>query len=561
MSRFSGLLLFALLLGGSQDAWAQNDAVTDARTAMASGDYVRAIGILSESIKTESTADAYIYLGISYAHTREWMTAESTLKEGASRYPQDPRFHNELAGVYLATNDLIRARQSLEEALRVDPANKYATDLLGTVDMSIGRIASALKTWNKDGRPIIGDILHNSHVGFENWTIDKASAFRTGEMLTWGKWKTTESRLRETGMYANVGVDIEPTTSSDRYTAVIRTVPKTNSRALLIVPLLETLIFQTPSLHLWNIGNSGVGLSPSYRFATNRHRAEVGILAPLPLPGILFLEATGTFRSERWDISEAALDTGFDHRFRYESTGVRALIKHIPNYRVELAAGFEYRNRTASGQQPGLALDSRNTGKLLFETNIFPFDGRYRTRLRGEGFIARKAFLSDMDYSGGTVEWNNRYLVDKDGKNTLELTLKGGTSRREIPVDDYFIVGIRQHTDNFLRGHNEVSDTGHFGNSPMGTSFTLVSTTFERLIRRMPFFNVLNVPYVDLKWLVFVDGAQTFDRAHVFKEGKILVDVGGGFKLDMSSRVFHLTYGRSVRDGTGTFAAYMGKRW
>ncbi len=231
-------------------------------------------------------------------------------------------------------------------------------------------------------------------------------------------------------MYANVGVDIEPTTSPDRYTAVIRTVPKTHSKEQLIVPLLETLIFQTPSLHLWNIGNSGLGLSTSYRFATNRHRAEVGILAPIPLPGILFLEATGTFRSERWDISEAALDTGFDHRFRYQSTGVRALIKHIPNYRVELGAGFEYRNRTASGQQPGLALDSRNTGKLLFEANIFPFDGRYRSRLRGEGFIARKAFLSDMDYSGGTVEWNNRYLVDKDGKNTLELTLKGGTSRR-----------------------------------------------------------------------------------------------------------------------------------
>ena len=117
MSRFSGLLLVALLLAGSQDAWAQNDAVTDARTAMASGDYVRAIAILSASIRTQPTADAYIYLGISYAHTREWMTAENTLKEGASRYPQDPRFHNELAGVYLATNDLIRARQSLEEAL------------------------------------------------------------------------------------------------------------------------------------------------------------------------------------------------------------------------------------------------------------------------------------------------------------------------------------------------------------------------------------------------------------------------------------------------------------
>jgi hypothetical protein len=66
---------------------------------------------------------------------------------------------------------------------------------------------------------------------------------------------------------------------------------------------------------------------------------------------------------------------------------------------------------------------------------------------------------------------------------------------------------------------------------------------------------------LDLKWLVFVDAGRTFDRADIFNEGKILVDVGGGFRLDTPTRVFNLTYGRSLRDGTGTLAAYVGKRW
>ena len=47
----------------------------------------------------------------------------------------------------------------------------------------------------------------------------------------------------------------------------------------------------------------------------------------------------------------------------------------------------------------------------------------------------------------------------------------------------------------------------------------------------------------------------------VFEQGKILVDVGGGFKVDTPTRLFHVTYGRSLRDGTGTLVAYMGKRW
>jgi hypothetical protein len=559
MRRFSWLVAFVFLI--ALPAWPQTDVLSQARAAMAAGDYARAANLLSGLIASQPSADAYVYLGISYANIREWQRAEDTLRAGALRYPQDPRFPNELAGVYLAANDIDRARQSLKQALEIDPMNKYASDLLATVDMSMGNVEGALKGWNKDNRPLIEDVLHNGHIEFENWTIAKASTFHSGEILTWGKWRTTEVRLRETNIYSNAGLEIEPTPDPDRYTAVIRTSAKTNSTEQLIIPAMEAVFFQSPTLRFWNLGNSATSLRLNYRFATNRHRAEVGIFAPLPLPGILFFEATGAYRSERWDISRPAIDTGTDHRFRFQSTGVRAKVKHIPNYRFELGAGFEYRNRTASGSQPGLALDSRNTGKVLFDASVLFSDRRFRSRIHGEGFIARRNFLSDIDYSGGTVEWNNRYALDADGRNSIEVTAKTGTSRGELPIDDYFVLGVRERTDNLLRGHDTVSREGHYGRSPMATSFTLVNATYDRQIRRLPFFNVLNFPYVDLKWLVFVDGARTFDRAHVFEEGKILVDVGGGFKLETPTRTFNLIYGRSLRDGADTLTAYVGKRW
>jgi len=231
------------------------------------------------------------------------------------------------------------------------------------------------------------------------------------------------------------------------------------------------------------------------------------------------------------------------------------------NSQIEKGAPYTLVLLTASGAQPGLALDNRNTGKMLFEASILPFDGRFRSRIHGEGFMAREELLSDIHYSGGTVEWNNRVLLDEDGRNRLELTVKAGTSRGEVPVDDYFMLGVRQHTEHFLRGHDTVDGEGHFGHAPMGTSFSLANVTYDRVIRRLPFFNVLNFPYVDLKWVFFVDGARTFDRADVFNEGKFLVDVGGGFRLDTPTGSFNLTYGRSVTDGTGTFSAYLGKQW
>ena len=533
---------------------------------MSRGDYAGAARILSATITSQPSADAYVYLGISYANIRDWTRAEETLKQGADRYPRDPRFHNELAGVYLAANDPVKARDSLQRALSIDPENKYAADLLASVDMSMGDVKGALKQWNRDNRPVIGEILHNGHVEFENWTIRKASAFQTGETLTWGKWRTTELRLQNAWIYANAGIEIEPTPSPDRYTAVIRTAPKTNGRGQFVTALLEAAFFKAPSLPVWNIKNTAVSARAAYRFATNRHRGEAGIMTPLPLPGLVFLEAKAILRSERWDISRPAIDTGIDHRFLFKSTGFRIDLNEIPYYRFELGAGFEYRNRSASGSQPGIALDNRNTGKLILHASVLPADGQYRSRIRGEAFIARKAFRSDIDYSGGIVEWNNIFYPDKQRKNSIEINVKTGTSRGELPIDDYFVLGIRppqgpQAPETWLRGHSSISQSGHFGSAPMGTSFTLVNTTYDRRIRRMPFFNVLNAPFVDLKFVVFADGARVFDRAHVFEEGKILVDVGGGFRLETPTRVYNFTYGRSLRDGTGTLSAYVGRRW
>src|SRR5947207_14132455 len=108
------VLLFAVA------AFAQVD---EAREAIDKGEYVRAINILSDAISTRPTADAYLYLGIAYARVKEYQQAEDTLKEGSRRYPQDFRFHNELADLYLTNNDGDAAKSELRRSLVVDPNN------------------------------------------------------------------------------------------------------------------------------------------------------------------------------------------------------------------------------------------------------------------------------------------------------------------------------------------------------------------------------------------------------------------------------------------------------
>src|SRR3989442_9323586 len=97
--------------------------VEEARQAIERGENVRAVNILSAALVERPTADAYLYLGIAYGHMKERQKAEDVLKEGGRRFPQDSRFHNELADLFLENNDVEAAKSELRNALAADPNN------------------------------------------------------------------------------------------------------------------------------------------------------------------------------------------------------------------------------------------------------------------------------------------------------------------------------------------------------------------------------------------------------------------------------------------------------
>ena len=210
---------------------------------------------------------------------------------------------------------------------------------------------------------------------------------------------------------------------------------------------------------------------------------------------------------------------------------------------------------------PELLTDSRNAGKILFQTTIRLVDSRYQNRLHAEAYVARKGFLGDLNYGAGTLEFNNRLALSSGTKaNSLNWTIKAGTSRGRLPVEEYFILGLDTAASHVLRGHT-ASKHGRYGSGPMGTDFALVNTEFEHRLAVLPLFNLANLPYVEIKAEVFVDAAKTFDRARLFKQGKLLVDAGAGLKLQTPTRSLNLTYGRSLREGSSVFYASIEKRW
>jgi len=556
--RTKAISLFMLLFLPAIACFAQ---VEEARQAIERGEYVRAVNILSEALATRPSPDAYRYLGIAYANMREYKQAEDVLLEGSERYPDDSRFHDELAGVYLANNDVERAKSALRRALDINSGDKYASDLLATIDMSEGRVQAALQAWNENGRPIVADILHNYNLNFGSWVVPQSLAFRPAGVLRYSEWKTTERRLWETENFTNVALEIEPTPLPDQYNAVVRTSPKTNTRTDLLWGFLRGAPLKTSYLDLWNIRNSGLNFNGQYRWDANRRRMDGHFKIPLPIASLLYVDFGDTWRSEQWDVSSVIRSEFSDRaRFRYKSNALRMQLKHIPHYRVELGVGLEYTNRAASGDLPQLFLNSQNSGKLEAHTSLRLATDGYQNRLHVKGFLARRSILGDLDFSGGIAELNNRWEISAQRLSYIDWTLKAGASRGQLPLEEYFVLGLDTHPQHILRGHATHRDS-RYGRSPMGAGFLLMNLDFERRIVTLPLFNALNIPFLTVKWEVFVDAAKTFDRTRVMQQGKLWIDTGASLKFESPSHSFNLVFGRSVRDGTGTLMGYIERRF
>jgi len=539
-------------------AFAQID---EARDAIDRGEYVRAVNILSETLARTPVPDAYLYLGTAYTAMKEYQKAEDILKEGNQRYPKDARFPNQLADFYLINNDREAAKAELARTLVIDPDNNYASDLLATINMSEGEVQAALQSWNKSGRPVINDILHNYYLTFGLWVVRDAVAFHPAAVLRYDEWKTTESRLWETENFANVGLEVEPTRVPDQYDAIVRTTAKRNSWSGFLFGLLKGAPAETTYADLWNVGNSGVNVNGNYRWDDNRRRIEGRLKIPLPWPGLFHLELGDGWRAERWDVSPNVRPAFRPYSlFDYKANAIRVHIKHIPHYRLELGGGFEYRNRHAKGSLPQLVTNSLNTGLFNAEVNIRLVDRQYQNRLHLEGFAARSSLVGDTNFSGGVAEFNNRVTLSQDTRTNLDWTIKTGTSRGALPVVDYFLLGLdTTNTANVLRGHTAAID-GHYGSGPMGTDFALLNTDIERRLATIPVFNTLNIPFLTVKWNLFFDSAKTWDRNRIFQPSGLLLDTGAGLRIQTPSHSLNLVYGRSLRDGNYILYGYVERR-
>jgi tetratricopeptide (TPR) repeat protein len=187
--------------------------VEDARQAIERHDYIRAVEILAPITYKNATTDIYLYRGIAYANLKEYRRALEAFRQGFRRNPDDPRFHPTRVRSNFRAGDIEQAKQEIGQALAVNPDDAFAAELLADLEISEGNTALGLRILNERNQPRLLRIGPNYSLSFSDWIVPRSVVFHPGDVLTVGRWQTTQARLWASNAFSHVALELEPSSS------------------------------------------------------------------------------------------------------------------------------------------------------------------------------------------------------------------------------------------------------------------------------------------------------------------------------------------------------------
>ncbi|HET7842170.1 MAG TPA: hypothetical protein VFM21_11215, partial [Terriglobia bacterium] len=140
-------------------------------------------------------ADLEFYYGSALAQSGRFDDARHAFLAGRRIAPGDKRFPVELAGVAFKQKDYRVASAWMRRALRIDAADEYANDFLGTIYFLEDNLEAALKYWNCVGKPYIETVQTDHPLRVRPALFDRALAFSPASQMRLADFETSRVRL------------------------------------------------------------------------------------------------------------------------------------------------------------------------------------------------------------------------------------------------------------------------------------------------------------------------------------------------------------------------------
>ena len=503
----------------------------------------------AEDAPATSAADTYDELvrrGVASGREGKLDEARDALERAVQLAPERPEALVERGGLRFLAKEYDAAITDFERALDRRP-DAYTREMLATSLFLKGRVAAALRQWNRLGQPVVQDIRVVGTERVKPGWVTREVRPSSGQMLRPKHLEGTRLRLDESGLFRTAEPRPVPVGGGkvDLEVAVVERHGLWDHWAEFAARSAVYAFSQKVRLRYYNLLNSGVALSSEYKWEKTQPRLAGGLYwtRPAGLPFNFYLDGV-TARPEY------ALEGPITLRTR----GVAAGVRRVFGARTVVQAGLRARHRTFSRFRFDAPAGDVNGFDLGVERRWLD-----RTRHRFQSalyfFQATEGLGSDFVYPRGLAI--ARYygtIAGADGADMpgamFATQLQWGIGGTGMPLDDMFAPGAASEMDLPLRAHRQ-KRSGVLGVSPIGRGLLLANVEWRQ--------RLVNHRFGQAGIVLFYDGARVSDTAQGPRHTDIH-DAGVGLRVRVKGApILRVDYGWSLTgDGKTALTAGVG---
>lgn len=504
----------------------------------------------------DKNVDLEFEYGSALAQVGRLDDARTAFRAGQKRAPRDKRFPIELAGVEFKLKRPAIAAGYLRRALRIDPADSYGNDFLGTIYFIAGNPDAALKYWNRAGKPFIESVQPDHALRTHPALLDRVLAFSPASVLHLADYQTSRARLAGLGVFPSPRIQLIARPEG-KFDAILNLQERNGFGDGIWQRLISTFSgigYQTIYPEYYNIGGSAMNVTSLLRWDAQKRRLTTALSGPLHGNPRWRYRLGFDLRNENWDIRESF--TGPSRslgsmNLRRESAG--AEIESFNSGRWGWSAGAEfshrdYRSVVAGSTLPaGLLLEGSQLKQLARIHYLIWTLPEHRFAMNTEAVSQIARIWSQPAQAFAKLEGSAeiRWLPQMQGDDyDTQVRISGGGTTGQPPFDELYILGMERDNDLWLRGHVGTRD-GRKGSAPLGTKYFLLNSEIDK--------NIYGNGLATVKLGPFLDTGKIAGGAADLGSRKWQWDTGAQAKLRVLGVGVTFVYGKDLRTGNNAF--------
>ncbi len=452
----------------------------------------------------------------------------------------------ELAGLRFSESRWMEARDLALSAVRLEPRDVGAWQILAASRFELGDVMGALDAWNRSGEPRIDTTDIHGADRTRQPVVVRAAGLQPGQVLTSEAFGRALRRLRDVPVVSSARVTYEPVDGGLAKLDVFideRKVAPTGWRTLAIMGA-RALLVHDMRVDVAGLLGEGEVASAAWRWSSGRPRVSLGLALPSPqgLPGIVSVD--GSWERQSYDATPAsgALTLVREERRR---VGLQLADWSTSWFRWQSGAALDHlreygdSDETRPDTRDYLSVDGTLDARLAADHLALAASASWWTPLStGNRFGAGRLLAAwRTTGDGGTPSWSAMTEISV-ASHAAPLALWQGA-------------GTGQGRSGLLRAH-PLLDDGVLTGPVFGRGVANASIEYARPVirKRMGSLAVAG----------FVDAAQAWHRANGLGASLLYVDAGVGVRVNGPGPggTIRLDIAHGLRGGGTTLSASWG---